>query len=333
MKQRVLALGPGLLLVALCFGQEQPVFRTEVNLITVTVLVRSSDGALITDLGEDDFELFEDGISQRVQFFAREKEVPLNLGLVVDVSGSQDKFLVTVLAPADRAVAICFGNHLRLVSDSTSSSDQIMDGLRRFAKGDHHFPEIGPKEERDLGTALYDALYFTIKEKLKETEECRKAIVLFSDGEENSSEHDLLDTIEEAQNEDTMIYAIRYTGSEQRKQSVIEKYAKRAKKYSSALNSASDLSENEESDGLNARNKYGIRVMKHLAVLTGGSDFDALETNLGDVFTQIGMELHSLYSIGYLSTNPKHDGSFRKLTVECKRPKSVVRAKSGYYAQ
>jgi Ca-activated chloride channel family protein len=178
-----------------------------------------------------------------------------------------------------------------------------MDGFQSFAKGDRHFPESGPKESRDLGTAPYDALYFTTKEKLNQADERRKAIVLFSDGEENSSEHDLLDAIEAVQNADTLVYSIRYTNGE------------------------------KESRHLNARNKYGIRVMKHLATLSGGGEFDALKANLADVFAEIGLELHSLYSIGYLSTNPAHDGSFRKLTIHCISPNSVVRSRSGYYAR
>ena len=154
-----------------------------------------------------------------------------------------------------------------------------------------------------MGTALYDAVYFTTKEKLTQTDEERRVIVVFSDGEENSSEHDLLDVIEEAQNADALIYAIRYTDTGRHHRE------------------------------LNARNKYGVRVMQHLASQTGGRDFDAMQSDLSEEFAQIGAELHSLYSIGYLSTNTKQDGSFRKLTIQCKRQGAVVRAKSGYYAR
>ena len=263
MKRRPFSLGllSALLFAALARPQQQPVFHTEVNLINVTALVRSDEGELITDLKPEDFEVLEDGIPQHVQFFAREKEIPLNLALVLDVSGSQDKFisqhnrdverfLSAVLSPADRAVVVCFGNHLRLVSDSTASTAQIMESLRKFSKGSRDFPEIGPDEDRDLGTALYDAVYFTIKDKLQQAEERRKVIVLFSDGEENSSEHDLLDTIEEAQRENTIIYSIRYTNT--------------GRHHGHGHHDAEDdLSEGNSK--LNARNKYGIRVMRHLA--------------------------------------------------------------------
>ncbi len=339
MRRPLLTFGISFLVTFSGVAQQQPSFRAEVNLINVTALVKASDGGLITDLSKEDFEVFEDGVPQRVQFFAREKEIPLSLALIVDASGSQDKFidqhnrdverfLATVLAPADRAVAVCFGNHLRMVSDTTASTEQIMDGLRRFAKGDYHFPEIGPKEPRELGTALYDAIYFTTREKLKQTEERRKAIVLFSDGEENSSEHDLLDALEAVQNEDTLIYSIRYTDSERHK-----RLAGYSKKLLGIAGLVPGADADEAVSGLNARNRYGIRVMRHLANQSGGNDFDALESNLGDVFSEIGNELHSLYSLGYLSTNPKQDGSFRKVTIQCKRPNTLVRAKSGYYAR
>lgn len=304
------------LLLSFCAAAQQtPPFRAEVNLVNVTAVVRSTQGKLLGDLTKQDFEVIEDGVPQTIQFFARETELPLSLGLIVDVSGSQESFLKqhnrdveaflkTVLRASDQAFAVCFGNHLRLVSDSTSSVSAIMDGLERFGKTKSKIklPEIGPLEDRDLGTALYDAIYFSVTEKLKNSGERRKALLIFSDGEENSSEHDLLDAIEAAQNADTLIYCIRYTQTEHGK--------------------------------LSARNKYGIRVMHHIASLTGASDFDALSTNLNAVFAEIGDELYSMYEIGYVSSNGHpHDGSFRKVTIRCKQPDALVRAKTGYYAR
>jgi Ca-activated chloride channel family protein len=229
------------------------------------------------------------------------------------VSGSQDKFLKqhnhdveiflnTVLRPSDHIFAVCFGNHLRLVSDGTSSGSAVVDGLERFRKGSDKFPEIGPKETRDLGTALYDAIYFSILDKLKSAGQGRRALLVFSDGEENSSEHDLLDVIEAAQNTDTFVYCIRYT--------------------------------RKEHGQFTTRNKYGIRVMRHISSLTGAADFDALADDLKTVFAQIGDELRSMYQIGYVSSNGQaHKGSFRKLTIRCKEPGTIVRARTGYYSQ
>ena len=294
-------------------AQQSAPFHAEVNLVNITAIVRSADGKLLTNLNRDDFEVMEDGVPQTIQFFARETELPLSLGLIMDVSESQNKFLKrhtrdvetflnTVLRPSDQVFTLCFGNHLRLITDGASSGSSVVEGLEQFRNDPHQFPEIGPKEDRELGTALYDAVYFFVTEKLKTTGERRRALLVFSDGEENSSEHDLLDAIEAAQNTDTVVYCIRYT--------------------------------QKEHGQLTARNKYGIRVMRHMAGLTGGADFDALASHLETVFTQIVDELRAMYQIGYVSSNVHpHDGSFRKLIVRCKQPGIIVRAKSGYYAR
>lgn len=293
-------------------AQGQPAFRTDVNLVTVTAVVRSESGALLSNLNKEDFEILEDNVPQEIKFFARRTELPLTLGLIIDASGSQEEFLKrhdrdvetflqTVLHPSDQAFAVCFGNRLRLVSDLTSSPQAITEELRQFSKGKKEFAEMGPKEKRDLGTALYDAIFFPIQEKLKRESGRRKAVLIFSDGEENSSEHDLLDALSAAQDADTLIYCIRYT--------------------------------HQEHGHMTARNKYGIRVMKHLAGLSGGADYDGLASNLPEIFRQIGDELRSLYELGYISSNEQHDGSFRKLTVRCKVPGARIRTKSGFYSQ
>ncbi|HEX4809416.1 MAG TPA: VWA domain-containing protein [Bryobacteraceae bacterium] len=298
-------------LVCLVWAQEAPQFRTEVNLVSVTCSVRSTDGHLVHDLTREDFEVFEDGVEQKVQFFARESELPLRVGLIVDGSSSQGKFvkrhqhdldvfLESVLRPNDEALALGFGNHLRLLSDFSSSPDTIAQALQRYQKGSYDFPELGPKEDRDLGTALYDALVFTIQEKFSPPGRKRKALLVFSDGEENSSEHDLLDAIETAQRTDTLIFGLRYTQMERGR--------------------------------LNARNKYGIRVMDHLADQTGGAAFDLLRVDPKDAFEQISEQLRSMYEIAYASSNIQ-DGSYHKITIRVKRDGMMVRAKTGYYAK
>lgn len=292
-------------------SQERPSFQAEAKLVNITASVRSTSGQIIGDLTQDDFEVLDDGVPQTIRFFARESALPLSLGLIIDASGSQDrfikqhdrdvaKFLETALRPKDDVFAVCFGNHLRIVSDGDTSVPSIIDHLKIFDKDPKRFPEIGPHEERDLGTALYDAVFYSVKEKLAKPGQRRRAILLFSDGEENSSANDLLDTIEAAQNADTLIYSIRYTQMEHGR--------------------------------LNARNRYGVHVMHHLASQTGGGDFDALHTNLAVVFDEIAAELRSLYEIGYVPSAAHPDDTFHKVTIRCKRPDTVIRARSGYYA-
>jgi Ca-activated chloride channel family protein len=299
------------MLSAVAVPQQDTPFHAEVTLVNVTCSVRSAEGQFVAGLDRDDFEILEDGVPQKLQFFARQSELPLSIGLIVDASGSQSKFverhardvrtfLENVLRPSDKAFALCFGNHLRLVSDFTSSPDAILDGLAQFEHGSRDVPQLGPLLERELGTALYDAIYYPIHEKMTGAEQRRRALIIFSDGEENSSEHDLLDAIRAAQNADTVLFGIRYTRIEHNR--------------------------------LNARNKYGIRAMDHLAQETGGATFDALHTDVRSAFEQIGTQLRTMYELAFASSNPAHDGSYRKLTIRLKQPDLTVRAKSGYFA-
>jgi Ca-activated chloride channel homolog len=300
---------------ATCHAQE-PTFKNEVHLIDFTFSVRRANGTLAGGLTQDNFQITEDGVPQKIAFFGKEEDLPLSLGLIVDVSDSQSKFikrhhkdierfLRMVLGPHDEAFTICFGNHLRLTNDASSSIPQIMDGLDRFDKGDRKFPELAPEDKRDDqsggGTALYDAVYYSVQQKLAGTTGRRRALVLFTDGEENASAHDLLDAIGAAQDADTLIYAIRYTEGSEKK--------------------------------LTPHSRHGIAALHHLSAETGGTDFDALHTDMSEAFEQIGQELRSLYSVAYHSTNRVRDGSFHKVVITTTDPSLKVRARTGYYAR
>jgi Ca-activated chloride channel family protein len=290
----------------------QTPFRVDVKLVDVSVSVRDSEGRLVTGLGQDDFDVFEDGAPQKIAFFARSQDVPLNLGLIVDFSGSQDPFLKahhkdletflgSVLSPVDRAYLLCFGNYLRVVSEFTSSPNELLAGLQAYEKGRRSFPELGPAEDREAGTAFYDAIYYSSTEMLAKVEHGRRALIVFSDGEDNSSAHNMMEALETAQSNDVVLYGVRYT--------------------------------DVKNGRLNSRNKYGTSVMARMAQDTGGADFDARKTDMASEFKSIGEQLRSSYELAYHSSNPANDGLFRKISVTVKRPGVTVRAKTGYYAR
>ncbi|MDE1156602.1 MAG: VWA domain-containing protein [Acidobacteriaceae bacterium] len=286
--------------------------RVDSHLVETNVLVRDSQGNLVTRLPQEAFHITEDGAEQQIRYFASRRELPLSVGILVDASGSQETFVKThekeirlflksILEPRDKVFALCFGNHLRLTSDWTSDPDAVLDGIRRFNKGDRDFPELAvlPQgDERELGTALYDAIYTGVEEKLSTETGRRKVLVVFSDGEENSSEHDLLDAIEAAQNANVLVYSLR----------------------SAELHHGS----------LNARSRYGQRALNHLADETGGSSFDVQSTKVEADFASIAADLQSIYELGYYSTNKVRDRRFRKVTIQVEGEGYRVRARSGY---
>jgi Ca-activated chloride channel homolog len=293
--------------------QVQAPIRVDVNLVNVTFSVRNARGTSVADLDREDFDVLEDGVPQKISFFGRRNDLPLVLGLVVDVSGSQDsfgkqhhrdleEFLKATLEPRDRAFLVGFGNHIRELNGFTASSTVLMDALRRFQKGaGAAFPEIGPPERRVQGTAFYDSIYYSVAGRMEGAGPGRKALLMFSDGEDNASSHNLMDAMEAAQTADVLFFGLRYT---------------------------------EIKGGrLNARNKYGISVMERLAAGTGGAHFDARSASLANAFAEIADQLRSSYEIGYHSTNSEKDGNFRKITIRCRQPGMTIRAKTGYYAK
>ncbi|MBS1854811.1 MAG: VWA domain-containing protein [Acidobacteria bacterium] len=295
-------------------AQEAPRIRVDVGLVDVGFSVRDAAGRLVTDLAREEVEVAEDGVTQKIAFFARSTDVPLNLGLVMDISGSQQSFLKphmrdlqsflkTVLRPQDKAYLMTFANRLSLVCDYTGSAQVLVESLEQFqrAKSPGEYPMVGPRELRVLGTAFWDAVYYGSTQMMRNVERGRRALILFSDGEDNSSAHSMMEAIEAAQSNDVILFAIRYTEA-------------RKGEY-------------------NARNKYGISVMERLARETGGADFDGRERDLVESFRQIGETLRSGYELGYHTDSPPGDSSFHKITIRVKRPGVTVRAKTGYYGR
>jgi Ca-activated chloride channel family protein len=299
----------GFLIAAALSAQES--IKIDVNLVTVAFSVRDAGGSLVDGLTQDDFEVIEDSAPQKIAHFARSTDVPLTLGLIVDASGSQDHFekqhdrdldafLKAVLGPRDRAFLVGFGNHIRLVSDFSQSGTQMMQQWKEYGKHTDHFPELGPKESRDLGTAFYDSIFYAIEEKLAK-ENGRRALLIFSDGEDNSSSHDMMTTIEEAQKTNVQLFALRYTEKEHGK--------------------------------LTARNQYGIRVMDRIARETGGMHIDAREVDSSTYFRRIAEELRTSYEIGYYPSATTKDDTFHKVVVRVKKPGLTARSRTGYFSR
>jgi Ca-activated chloride channel homolog len=299
------------LLAAAALGQTT--FRSDVRLINVSAAVRDAGGKLVDNLTQGDFEIVEDGVPQKIAFFARSSDVALNLGLVVDISGSQahfvrahqhdlKAFLDKALSKRDRAFLLCFASHPRLVTEYTSSGKQLVDALEGYmgTGGKLNYPLLGPPELRS-GSAFYDAIYHASNQMFQNVERGRKALIVFSDGEDNTSAHNMLETIELAQTNDVLLFCIRYTET-------------RGGRWT-------------------ARNKYGRGVMERMALETGGADYDATEKDLAAHFHEIGEHLRSSYELAYHSSNPPDDRTFHKIAVRVKRPGLTVRAKTGYFAK
>ena len=230
------ALGRVILAVGLCAGpafpqqsQQQPAedlpapIKVDVNVVNILASVRDKRGALVSNLTKDDFVIEENGKPQTIKYFARETDLPLTIGLLVDVSASQanlidverraaSDFFAEVLRKKDMAFLISFGEDAELLQDYTNSVRFLEQGLndlhvKSSVSGLHPGPV--PTIDQPAGTVLYDAVYLAAQEKLRR-EVGRKVIVLITDGVDQGSKVRLDSAIEEAQKSDAVVYGIYY---------------------------------------------------------------------------------------------------------------------------
>lgn len=292
-----------------------PVIKTEVELVNVLVTVKDKKGKLITGLEKNNFEVLEDGRPQEIKQFVRETDLPLTIGLLVDTSPSQGRlipmerddsimFLDQVLKTKDLAFLISFDSDVDLLQDFTANRNLLRRGLDKLRQGGGGAAGSGPfPTQRTGGTHLYDAVYLAANDQLAH-EVGRKTIVLLTDGEDQGSRLKVEAAIEAAQKADVIIYGVL-------------------------------LVDRDFYGGRGMIGMYGGEgVLKKMSEETGGHVVRADRRNdLRTAFQELAEEMRSQYSLAYTSTNPKHDGTFRKLTVKVNQPDTKVQTRKGYYAQ
>ena len=277
---------------------QNPTLKVDVDLVLVNATVTDPQNRYVTGLEKEHFQLWEDKLEQKVEYFSAE-DVPISLGVIFDVSGSmKDKIstardaAVTFLKtgnPEDEYFLVEFSSRPEVAEDFTTDVSRLQNRLI-FA------PAKGM-------TAMYDSVYLGL-EKLREGNNPKKALLLITDGEENRSRYTFSNVREFVKEQDVQIYAIGIVDD-----------------FNSQLGSG----------------RTGRAMIEELADLTGGRAFfpDSVY-DLEDVCTKIAVELKNQYVIGYNSTNAAKDGKWRKLRLKINPPKGLprlsVRAKSGYYA-
>ena len=292
--------------------QEDAVFRVDVSLVTVPVQVSTLDGAAAArDLTRDDFELFDNGEARAIDSVWHETDLPLTLGLVIDVSGSQAEwvaahgailadFLRRLMRKDDRAFLVTVGADVKLVSELTGSLPALLTGLREAEAGEQAGIPLGeqcPKVTmrfqsmvipRCGGTVLWNAVWAAAKLKMQAVSG-RKALLILSDGIDTGSNHSLPEAVAELHKAETVAYSIQYPRQSRR----------------SALG------------------------LQRLAEETGGLRFLPPEGSYEPVFARIEEDLRNQYVLGF---RPGGDGGHHRLEVRTRREDVRMRARSGYFS-
>jgi Ca-activated chloride channel homolog len=275
-----------------------PIISERTDLVSLTITVTDPYNRLVTGLEKKHFEVFEDKVKQDIEAF-KDDDVPVSVGIAFDVSGSMKgkldrardalKAFVDTSHDDDDFFLVGFNQRANLISEFSDGTTLVNKLTLVDTKGQ---------------TALYDAVYLGI-EKVKQGRHQKRAILLISDGQDNSS---------------------RYTYGELRKllkEAGVQIYCIGIVEMGGGAGGSLDL--------------QGQGILEEVAQTTGGKAFfPRSAAELEDATTRIALELRHQYSISYTPTNVKRDGQWHKIKVKVNPPRGLpplsVRHKDGYYA-
>jgi Ca-activated chloride channel homolog len=271
--------------------------RVDVKLVNLFVNVTDRNGAIAGGLTREDFALAEDGRPQQIAVFESQSELPLNLTLAIDTSGSVQKdlaaeadaarrFAHAILRPRDQMSLLEFATEVREITPFTARLSKIDRGLGQL--------------HGDWSTALYDAIVAASEWLGKNPERSpRRVLVLVSDGDDTASKANYSQALEAALRNEVMIYAIIDVPIE--------------------ASAGRDLG--------------GEHALITLAEETGGKSFYASDGGLDKAFAQVSSDLRTQYLLGYYPKNQKPGGHFHRVQVTIPRAAAGefnIRHKSGY---
>jgi Ca-activated chloride channel family protein len=272
---------------------ETPLFKVDVETVFVKVSVTDPLNRYVTGLEKEHFKIYEDKVEQTISQFSQQS-APISVGLIFDVSASMkdnnnikkakgaiSRFLQSG-NPEDEYFLITFNQKTTLVQSFTAQSSALLNDVA--------FQKPGGR------TAMYDAVYMGL-DQIKDAKNEKKALIIITDGEDNSSRYSPSEVREFAKESDVQIYAI----------------------------------------GEEGKLGYGRSEIQSLVSLTGGRTFFPNNFNELDYYIDlVHAELRTQYVLGYVPTNKAHDGKWRKIKVQLDAPeglpKLIVHAKEGYYA-
>jgi VWFA-related protein len=299
---------------------EGDVVRVETSLVTIPVSVRDRQGRYAPDLRREDFRVFEEGVEQRVAYFATVDQ-PFTVALLLDTSGSTDFSLsemqraaaafVEQLKPADRVTVISFDDRINVLCEPTSDRAALDRAIRRVNTGG--------------GTRLYDAVEFTIKKRLSQITG-RKAVVLLTDGVDTTSRASSNSTLRLAEGSDAIFYPVSYGGF-RNTPGVLGQPQPRIT-LPGGITIGGPGATGGPSAGDYAR---ADAYLNELALRTGGRLYRGNSViNISQSFAWVAEELRRQYSLGYYPKAAGKNGERRRIKVEVTRPELLVQARDSY---
>jgi VWFA-related protein len=313
---------------------EGDVVRIDTNLVTVPVSVLDRDGRFISDLRREQFNVFENGVEQKVAYF-ESTEKPFTVALLLDTSGSTFFHLWEIkeaainfakqLRPQDRVLIVTFDRLVMLLTEATNDQNVITEVVQRNAN-------------TGFSTRLYDAIDLVIKARFNKIEG-RKAIVLFTDGVDTASYlATYQSTLREVEELDALIYPVQYdttdfVAAQTRTNATIVTTTINGRHFPTRSSSRVTYGNPIASGAGTSIGDYKLadQFLHQLATKTGGRLYAANDrTQLSDSFSKIAEELRHQYSLGYYPQTTLQSGERREIKVRVDQPNVAVRARDSY---
>lgn len=344
-------------------AQPDQKISVEVKVVNILASVRDKKGKTIGDLTKDDFVLTEDGKPQEIAYFAKESDLPLRLGLMVDTSMSQRRvlgeerdasygFLDHLLrVDKDLAFVIHFDREVELLQEFTASRPKLQAALQLLqtpegsmggrrgggggSGGGGNGGQGGPggwgggggqRGRGGAGTLLYDSIYLAADELMKK-EQGRKALIILSDGVDHGSRETLVSAIEDAQKADTIVYSILFKDD--------EGYGGGRPGFGmGGPMGGGPMGGGRRGGGQRMPERVdGKKILEQISRETGGRLFEVSKKEpIDKIYAQIEEELRNQYSIGYPVAKDATPG-YHKLSLTAKKKDLIVQARDGYYLE
>lgn len=327
-------------------GDEGETLKLNATLVNIPVLVSDRAGRYVPQLSANDFLLYEDGVQQEVAFFGNEK-VPFKVALLLDVSPSvqgnlediQDAAIefVNQMRAQDEIMVITFDKNINFLTGFTNDRRQLEYAIRNTNTGS--------------GTSVYDAVYETVVRRLSNVEG-RKALILFSDGEDTTSKRASYDDAVGIVNEsDVLVYGLRYPGSNVRVNPwpntrnpipqipiplPIPWPIPWPRRRGGHFTGANQITNMTAAANPQWRRQGGNRdFMEDITTAGGGPVYDAEQiSDLRRLASRIAEELRHVYVISYYPTNSLSNAGYRQIRIRVRgRSDIAVRHRRGYNAQ
>lgn len=279
--------------------KEETAIKVNTDLVSLTLTVTDNFGRYVSGLNKNAFTIIDNGVEQEITYFS-DTDAPVSVGILFDVSGSMSsekivkaknalERFVNTSHPSDEYFLISFNERATLVMDRTRDGEAVLRKFTLIKSGGN--------------TALYDAVYLGVEKVTRGTHQ-KKAIIIISDGQDNSSRYSFGEVRRMLKETDVIIYSVGIL------------------------------------DGRDAGTQDGMQgqaFLDELSAVTGGKAFfPQSNVEMDEIFERIALELRHQYSIGYTPPDFQPNGKWRKVKVKVKPPRGLprlnVRSREGYYA-